>query len=108
MRSLLLWCALPLGAAAQPMDLYGFGPRSMAMGGVQAAADGDYSAAYYNPALLSKGSVGVGFNYGVPSMYINADAPLPALSSQTPVDYAGITVGAASPLFRLLNAKITL
>jgi long-chain fatty acid transport protein len=107
MRSLLV-ALLPVAAAAQPMDLYGFTPRSMAMAGVQAAADADYSAAYYNPALLSRGSVGVGFNYGRPLMFITPDAATPELTSQTPVDYSGITFGAAIPLFGLLKDKATL
>src|SRR5262249_51976969 len=55
--------SLVLVVLAQPMDLYGSGPRNIAMAGVQAAADDDYTATYYNPALLHHGSVGVSFNY---------------------------------------------
>src|SRR4051812_33015566 len=98
MRPLFAALLFAVPAFAQPMDLYGFGPRAIAMGGVEAAADNDYSAAYYNPALLKHGSVGFGFTWGDPSMSISAEGTSPQLTSQTPVDYAGIMFGAAIPL----------
>jgi long-subunit fatty acid transport protein len=107
-RSLFVATLFALPAFAQPMDLYGFTPRSIAMGGVQASADGDYSAAYYNPALLSRGAVGIGFNWGDPNMSITPATSTPQLSAQTPVDYAGLTLGAAIPLIGLLKDKVTL
>ena len=40
-------------AKASPEDVFGFGPRSIAMGGAGAAAGQGFEAVYANPALLS-------------------------------------------------------
>lgn len=42
-------------ASAQPMDTYGIGSRSIAMGGAVTADVSDFSANYYNPAGLVRG-----------------------------------------------------
>lgn len=42
-------------AVAQPMDTYGLGSRSIAMGGAVTADVSDFSANYYNPAGLIRG-----------------------------------------------------
>jgi long-chain fatty acid transport protein len=108
MRALLVAVVLSSPAWAQPMDLYGFSPRSVAMGGVQAAADGQASAAYYNPALLGRGSVGVGYNWGRPFTFIEETAAPTMgqmLTARQPVDYSGITFDAAVPLQGLLEGK---
>jgi len=99
---------LPSFALAQPMDLFGSGPKSIAMGGVQIAADDDYTAAYYNPALLWHGAVGVGINYTAPSFNVQATAEPTgeqALLWRRPVDYTGLTFGAAVPFIGLLRDK---
>src|SRR5258708_32688197 len=95
-----LWFALP--AAGQAFDLYGFNPKAISMGGVQAAADGDFTAVHYNPALLRGGSVGVGFNWSKPSFDVRpvGDAGLPSVLM--PTDYANVTFGASVPLGGLL------
>src|SRR5947207_13923842 len=41
------------GAAASPEDIFGFGPRSAAMGATAAADGRGFEATYGNPALLS-------------------------------------------------------
>jgi len=45
--------ALAPKALASPEDVFGFGPRSMALGGTGAAIGEGYEAVYANPALLS-------------------------------------------------------
>ncbi len=50
---LALACA-PRAAHASPQDLYGFGGRSIGMGGTGVAIADDYSAVYANPAALSR------------------------------------------------------
>lgn len=96
---------------AQPLDLYGSGPRSIAMAGVQASADDDYPAAYYNPALLRRGAVGAGFNWSAPSMWVtetSRTSPDQELHPMRPVDYAGIGFGAVVPLIGLLRDHVSL
>ncbi|MDQ3032520.1 MAG: hypothetical protein M3Y87_08900 [Myxococcota bacterium] len=56
-------------ASAQPMDTYGLGSRSIAMGGAVTADVSDFSANYYNPAGLIRGQeirIGLGW-FGVQS-----------------------------------------
>jgi long-chain fatty acid transport protein len=51
-------------ASAQPMDTYGMGSRSIAMGGAVTADVADFSANYYNPAGLVRGEhvrIGLGW-----------------------------------------------
>jgi long-chain fatty acid transport protein len=49
--------ALASTAHAQPMDTYGLGSRSIAMGGAVTADVEDFSANYYNPAGLARGDM---------------------------------------------------
>lgn len=51
--SFVLWFALARPARANPADTFGFGSRSIAMGGAVSAGVSDTSANYYNPAGLA-------------------------------------------------------
>lgn len=51
-RFLLLLPLVPLLARADVYGLYGDGPRAAAMGGAMTAEANDYTAVFYNPALL--------------------------------------------------------
>ncbi|MHB8877418.1 MAG: hypothetical protein ACYC8T_27310, partial [Myxococcaceae bacterium] len=88
-------------ASAQPIDVYGFNPRSIAMGGVQGSADGDAAAAYYNPALMREGSFSLGLAYSKPSLFVEPTAE-PTIGQQftshLPPDYLGITLGFTVPI----------
>jgi len=67
--SLLLMFFSPTKTLAHPLDMYGFGPRAVAMGGAYTAVADDYSALYYNIGGLShiKGnSLTSGFMYARP------------------------------------------
>ncbi|MCA9772419.1 MAG: outer membrane protein transport protein [Myxococcales bacterium] len=58
LRVLILAATVVVGVAparASWQDLYGFGARSMALGGAVTASVDDYSAVYYNPAGLMLG-----------------------------------------------------
>jgi long-chain fatty acid transport protein len=48
---------LPARAHASPEDLFGFGPRTIAMGGLGATFVDDYAAVHANPASLSRARV---------------------------------------------------
>ncbi len=45
--------AVSAPAQASPEEVFGFGPRSLAMGGTGAALEGGFASVYGNPALLS-------------------------------------------------------
>ncbi|MFZ5443201.1 MAG: OmpP1/FadL family transporter [Myxococcota bacterium] len=51
-RFVLLLSLVPLVARADVYSLYGDGPRAAAMGGAMTAEANDYTAVFYNPALL--------------------------------------------------------
>ena len=88
-------------AAANPIDLFGFGPRGQAMGGAEVAGADDTSANYYNPALLARSSdirIDVGYQLAVPRLTIDGRA--------TAVDASrGLALGLAVP-GRLLGARL--
>ena len=50
----VLAAAVALRAHADVFDTYGFGPRATAMGGAMTAEAKDYTAVFYNPALLMR------------------------------------------------------
>lgn len=61
-------------AAAQPMDTYGLGSRSVALAGAVTADVEDFSANYYNPAGVvrdGKLHVGLGWFGAVHDLYLN-------------------------------------
>lgn len=51
-RVALVACLVSASALADPFPLYGYGPRAAAMGGAMTAEANDFTAAFYNPALL--------------------------------------------------------
>lgn len=112
MRTLCLASTLfALSGFAQPMDLYGFTPRSIAMGNTQAASDGTFAAAYFNPALLREADVGVGFSSATPSTWITAlEEPTDRqqLDAKQPVDYQGATLGFTVPMRGKLRGKASI
>ncbi|MHB8419055.1 MAG: OmpP1/FadL family transporter [Myxococcales bacterium] len=109
----LLWLSLlswSTAAGAQEMDLFGYNPRAVAMGGVQAAADGDFTAVYYNPALLHGGSVGLGYSYEQP-FFKETTLGTPQFGSPSVhgvTDAEGYTFGFSVPISGLLRDRVTL
>src|SRR5207248_10653475 len=89
--ALLLVFVAAAPAFAQNLDLYGFGPRAIAMGGVEEAARDDAAASFYNPALLGRGSFSLGLAYAKPSMQFNQSVvpdQTDPLQVRLPVDYS--------------------
>jgi long-chain fatty acid transport protein len=50
----LVACVVSVSASADPFPLYGYGPRAAAMGGAMTAEANDFTATFYNPALLTR------------------------------------------------------
>jgi long-chain fatty acid transport protein len=69
-----LTVAAPATAAANPVDLFGFGGRGNGMGGAQTAATTDVGANYYNPGALAVPDelvFGAGYQYNSLSLSMN-------------------------------------
>jgi long-chain fatty acid transport protein len=61
-------------AEANPLDAYGFGARSIALGGAVTAGANDSSAVYYNPAALARArnlSLELGYADNTPRLYLD-------------------------------------
>jgi long-chain fatty acid transport protein len=84
--------------SASPEDIFGFGPRSAAMGETGAASSRGWEAVYANPALLSRvrsNVLAVGLQGA--AMDLRADGPgLPGRVSTPPAK--GVLVGAEVPV----------
>src|SRR6185503_5121888 len=109
LRVLALAC--PLAASAQALDLYGFNARAASMAGVEEAARDDFTAAYVNPALLGRGSFGLGFQWAKPTTHFEQTAipdKAEPLAARTPPDYAGVSMGMAWAPRGKLDGKLTL
>jgi len=63
-RFVVVLLLVPMFAHANVYDTYGFGPRAAAMGGAMTAEANDYTAVFYNPALLVE-RTDVNFGFGV-------------------------------------------
>jgi hypothetical protein len=90
--------AWPSPADASPEDIYGWGPRSTAMGGTGAASSAGADAAYTNPALLSRVHANeLTLGFAGATFDLNATgAQLPGRVSEQPAK--GYIVGVAVPI----------
>lgn len=69
-----LLLALPAAARANPIDAFGFGARTPAMGGAGTAASREVDANYYNPGALAVGDairIDVGYQLALPHLSLN-------------------------------------
>src|SRR5271166_1840338 len=85
-------------SSASPEDLFGFGPRSPAMGGTGAAWSVGAEAVYTNPALLSfvhQNAITVGFQGASFDLHVDG-AGLPGRVSVLPAK--GWVVGVEAPI----------
>jgi long-chain fatty acid transport protein len=96
--SCALVCSVSSPALASPEDLFGFGPRSPAMGGTGVASSQGWEATYTNPALLSlvhRNMVTLGLSGA--TFDVHADGPqLPGRVSVLPSK--GFIVGVEVPV----------
>jgi len=97
--------ALPSLALADNFELYGYGPRAAAMGGAHTAEANDYTAVFYNPALLvDRKDVNFGFAFQWNRMSSSVDVKDRARADEldctycTAPDTAGFSTGLLFPL----------
>jgi len=102
-------CAFPHIAHATYFDLFGVGGRSSALGSAVTASANDFSAAYYNPALLTlatEPSLALGYSLSQPDLKIEMANPNGPYPSQVPTLTHGLTVGLAMPLPGRLGERV--
>lgn len=104
---------LPAAASASPLSIYGTGARGLALAGAQTAGADDATAAFYNPALLTRPeqvTFGFGIQYVRPNLSVRplaasfGDESQPAL----PADFAQWTLGLVFPLGGKVRNRLAL
>ena len=101
------------GALADPFPLFGYGPRSAAMGGAMTAEANDFTAVFYNPALLTRRkdlNFGLGFQFHrLASEVISKDLAKPIDCSQCNApDNVGTTLGFVFPLAGKVKNRVAI
>ena len=112
-RTLLAALCCSSVAFAGPFDTFGFGPRAAAMAGAQTADANDYSATFYNPALLGKAkkvNVGAYFNYFHMASQVTAKDISKSLDCKycAAPDVVGGSIGAVFPFQGKLKERVAL
>lgn len=113
MRRLLVLMALVPMVAHADFSLYGYGPRAAAMGGAMTAEANDYTAVFYNPALLvERKDVNFGFAFQYAGMVSNVqpkDLARPVdCSLCTSPAAVGSSLGLLFPLGGVVKNRIAL
>lgn len=91
----------PAAARANPLDLYGFNPRALAMASAHTAFADDFTAVYYNPAALTAAKnlgFGIGFYGARPSLSMRFEKEDRAVPELSPPSSDGITFGTLFPI----------
>ncbi len=113
-RAISTWAVLLAATAdATVYDTYGFGPRAAAMGGAMTAEAKDYSATFYNPALLVERK---DVNFGLSFQWNRLDAQIEKKDSKRDIDCTycsappsvGYTLGLLFPLGGKVKNKVAL
>jgi hypothetical protein len=107
---LTVLASVPAGALAQEADLFGLNPKGISMGGVQASAEGDFTAVFYNPALLHGGTVGIGYTYEQP-FFNETTLGTPTFGASSVhklTDAEGYTFGMSVPIGGAIHDWVTL
>ena len=104
--SLLLAPGIARGSA---YDLYGFGPRAMAMGGAATAYVTDYAAVFYNPAALTElPSAQLGFSYqmALSTLKIERSKADSEIANVYPPQYFGLSIGVTVPFGGVFKKRL--
>ena len=109
----VLLALTPALARADVFNTYGYGPRATAMGGAMTAEATDYTAVFYNPALLvERKDVNFGFAfqfYRMKSEVLSKDLAKPLeLKNATAPDSVGTSVGLLFPLGGKVKNRLAL
>lgn len=102
-RLVVLLALTPLLARAETFNTFGYGPRATSMGGAMTAAANDFTAVFYNPALLvDRKEVNFGFQFQFYRMVSDVQSKDLAkdldLSNADAPDVVGTSVGLLFPL----------
>lgn len=112
-RVALVACVWAVSAFADPHPLFGFGPRAAAMGGAMTAEASDFTAAFYNPALLTRRpELNFGFSFQfhrlVPEIVAkDLSKPLDC-SACIPGDNVGTSLGLVFPLAGKVKNRVAI
>jgi long-chain fatty acid transport protein len=112
--ALILGASLVLAtekAEANFYNLFGIGGRSAAMGSAMTAAADDWTATYYNPALLTLSpfpTFGIGYSLMAPQLSIAFTNPSPAYAAKLPEFQSGINIGVGLPMPGRLGERLSL
>ncbi|MGQ0508125.1 MAG: OmpP1/FadL family transporter, partial [Myxococcaceae bacterium] len=111
--AVLFLCLSPATLAGSTFDIHGFGPRGVSMVGALTADAHDYSAVFYNPALLASRTelnFGVGFTYMKPMTEVKSKDPGRELDCTycQPEDVAGVSAGFLFPLAGKVQNRVAL
>lgn len=112
-RVALVACVISVPAHADPLQLFGYGPRAAAMGGAMTAEANDFSAVFYNPALLTKRKdLNFGFAFQFNRLFsdiASKDLARPIDCSQcNPPDNVGTTTGFVFPLAGKVKNRVAI
>jgi long-chain fatty acid transport protein len=104
---------LSASAHADVFDTFGFGPRSTAMAGAMTAEANDYSAVFYNPALLvtrKDATVGATLQWYRPAMDVASMDSSKTLDCRfcQPPDTVGTSIGIVGPLSGKVKNRVAL
>jgi long-subunit fatty acid transport protein len=98
---LVALCGAATNARANPLDLYGFNPRALAMASSHTAFADDFTAVYYTPAALTAArdlGFGLGFLSARPSLRLRFERSERAIADLSPPPSDGVTFGSVFPL----------
>ncbi len=100
-------------ARANYFEIFGGDPRGVGMGGAQVSSANDYTATFFNPALLGlqkQFSFGMGYSWEQPSMDVRPVNQGNSASFQPakPLDFGGATLGVVFPLGGKVENRLAL
>ncbi|MBI3073934.1 MAG: hypothetical protein HYY84_17645 [Deltaproteobacteria bacterium] len=103
--------SVPAASRAAVFDLYGFEARGTALGNAMTAAADDYTATYYNPALLpyaKRVRAGLSYHFTKPSLSIDRFKEDSTVANAQAPSYGGLSLGFMFPLGYKIDYRFAL